>query len=29
MTRDAVSGGVEVLDVEDDLSHTRVPNLTQ
>ncbi len=29
MTRDAVTGRVEVLDVENDLSHTRLSNLTQ
>jgi hypothetical protein len=29
MTSHSIAGRVEVLDVEDDLSHTRVPNLTQ
>jgi len=29
MTCDAVTGRVELLDVENDLSHTRLSNLTQ
>jgi hypothetical protein len=29
MTRYSVTGGVEVLDVDNDLSHTRLSNLTQ